>query len=71
VDNARWQYRHDRDPREAIFDFKRRTLVHFAVDTWLDVTGSATGTGRMIDFLSAYHSREGETPDWLAERIRI
>jgi type I restriction enzyme, R subunit len=33
VDNARWQYRHDRDPREAIFDFKRRTRVHFAVDT--------------------------------------
>ena len=33
VDNALWQYRHDRDPREVIFDFKRRTLVHFAVDT--------------------------------------
>ncbi len=33
VDNARWQYRHDRDPRETIFEFKRRTLVHFAVDT--------------------------------------
>ena len=27
VDNAIWQYRHDRDPREAIFDFKRRALV--------------------------------------------
>jgi type I restriction enzyme R subunit len=24
---------HDRDPREPIFEFKRRTLVHFAVDT--------------------------------------
>ena len=23
----------DRDPREPIFEFKRRTLVHFAVDT--------------------------------------
>lgn len=33
VDNAKHQYRHDRDPREVIFDFKRRTLVHFAVDT--------------------------------------
>ena len=33
MDNARWQYRHDRDPREAIFDLKRRILVHFAVDT--------------------------------------
>jgi len=33
VDNALWQYRHDRDPREPIFEFKRRTLVHFAADT--------------------------------------
>ena len=27
------QYRHDRDPREPIFKFGKRTLVHFAVDT--------------------------------------
>ncbi|MFZ1575871.1 MAG: type I restriction endonuclease [Chromatiaceae bacterium] len=27
------QYRHDRDPREPIFAFTKRTLVHFAVDT--------------------------------------
>ena len=33
VDDARKQYRHDRDPREPIFEFRRRTLVHFAVDT--------------------------------------
>jgi type I restriction enzyme R subunit len=33
VDNARKQFQYDRDPREVIFDFKRRTLVHFAVDT--------------------------------------
>jgi type I restriction enzyme, R subunit len=32
-DDALRQYRHDRDPREPIFEFKRRTLVHFAVDT--------------------------------------
>lgn len=31
--NAIQQYRQNRDPREKIFDFKRRTLVHFAVDT--------------------------------------
>ena len=31
--DARRQYMQDRDPREAIFEFKRRTLVHFAVDT--------------------------------------
>lgn len=31
--NAITQYRHDRDPREPIFVFAKRTLVHFAVDT--------------------------------------
>ena len=33
VADARRQYRSDRDPRAPIFAFKRRTLVHFAVDT--------------------------------------
>ncbi len=33
VENAKWQYKRDRDPRELIFQFKKRTLVHFAVDT--------------------------------------
>ena len=31
--NAIRQYRHDRDPREPIFVFTKRALVHFAVDT--------------------------------------
>lgn len=31
--NAIYQYRHDRDPREPIFVFTKRALVHFAVDT--------------------------------------
>ena len=33
IEHARRQYKQDRDPREPIFEFKRRTLVHFAVDT--------------------------------------
>jgi type I restriction enzyme R subunit len=33
IEDARRQYKHDRDPRELIFEFKRRTLVHFAVDS--------------------------------------
>ncbi|HIO30266.1 type I restriction endonuclease subunit R [Marinobacter salarius] len=33
VANAIHQYRHDRDPREPVFQFTKRTLVHFAVDT--------------------------------------
>lgn len=32
VDNAIWQYQHDRDPKDLLF---RRALVHFAVDTRL------------------------------------
>jgi type I restriction enzyme R subunit len=31
--NAIYQYRHDRGPREPIFVFTKRALVHFAVDT--------------------------------------
>ena len=33
LEDARQQYMRDRDPRETIFEFKKRTLVHFAVDT--------------------------------------
>lgn len=33
ADHAKQQYKTDRDPRELIFEFKKRTLIHFAVDT--------------------------------------
>lgn len=33
VDDAKKQYCLDRDPRGVLFEFKRRTLVHFVVDT--------------------------------------
>ncbi|GAL85565.1 hypothetical protein MYP_2794 [Sporocytophaga myxococcoides] len=33
VENAIRQYKEDRDPEEAIFRFKERSLVHFALDT--------------------------------------
>lgn len=33
AEDAIRQYRRDRDPREPIFEFKRRILAHFAVDT--------------------------------------
>ena len=32
VENAKYQYRYDRDPRCPIFIFKERALVHFAAD---------------------------------------
>lgn len=31
--NAIYQYKNDRDQKDLIFQFKKRTLVHFAVDT--------------------------------------
>ena len=33
INNAKKQYVFDREPTEPIFQFKKRTLVHFAVDT--------------------------------------
>jgi type I restriction enzyme, R subunit len=35
VENAKYQYRFERDPKEPLFAFKQRCLVHFAVDTEL------------------------------------
>lgn len=35
VENAKNQYKFERDPREKLFAFKQRCLVHFAVDTEL------------------------------------
>ncbi len=32
VENGKNQYRYDRDPREAIFKYKYRSLVHFTID---------------------------------------
>ena len=32
VENAKRQYRYERDPNELLFAYKRRCLVHFAVD---------------------------------------
>ena len=33
VEEGKKQYRNDRDPRELLFEFKKRTLVHFVADT--------------------------------------
>jgi Type I site-specific restriction-modification system, R (restriction) subunit and related helicases len=35
VEDAKYQYRFERDPKELLFAFKQRCLVHFAVDTEL------------------------------------
>jgi len=50
IEDALRQYRRDRDPREPIFEFKRRTLVHFAVDTE-SVLMTTRLAGSATDFL--------------------
>lgn len=65
ADNAMRQYRQDRDPREVIFDFKRRALVHFAVDTetvfmTTRIAGKAT---HFLPFNKGYEGGAGNPPD--------
>jgi type I restriction enzyme R subunit len=64
-ENAKRQYRKDRDPREPIFEFKRRTLVHFAVDTeevWMTtrLAGDAT---HFLPFNQGCDGGAGNPPD--------
>lgn len=65
VDDAMRQYRRDRDPHEPIFEFKRRTLVHFAVDTeavrmTTRLAGNAT---HFLPFDKGYNGGAGNPPD--------
>jgi len=65
VGDARNQYKRDRDPREPIFEFKRRTLVHFAVDTesvmmTTRLAGSAT---HFLPFNKGCDGGAGNPPD--------
>ncbi len=63
--NAIHQYRHDRDPREPIFQFTRRTLVHFAVDTEVvHMTTRLAGTGtHFLPFNRGSQGGAGNEPD--------
>jgi len=65
VENARRQYEQDRDPREPIFEFKRRTLVHFAVDTEsvLMTTRLAGGATHFLPFNQGCGGGAGNPPD--------
>lgn len=65
VEHACRQYKNDRDPRERIFEFKRRTLVHFAVDTeavWMTtrLAGAAT---HFLPFNKGCEGGAGNPPD--------
>ena len=65
VENARRQYKRDRDPREPIFEFKRRTLVHFAVDTEcvLMTTRLAGSATHFLPFNKGQDGGAGNPPD--------
>lgn len=65
IEHAMRQYQQDRDPHEVIFEFKRRTLVHFAVDTDLvfmttRLAGSAT---HFLPFNKGQDGGAGNPPD--------
>ena len=65
VEDARRQYKEDRDPREPIFEFKRRTLVHFGVDTdsVLMTTRLAGAATRFLPFNKGCAGVAGNPPD--------
>jgi len=65
VEDARRQYCEDRDPREPIFEFKRRALVHFAVDTEsvLMTTRLAGTATRFLPFDRGCGGAAGNPPD--------
>jgi type I restriction enzyme R subunit len=65
IEEARRQYRQDRDPREPIFEFKRRTLVHFAVDTEsvLMTTRLAGTATHFLPFNKGCDGGAGNPPD--------
>jgi type I restriction enzyme, R subunit len=65
AEDAKAQYRRDRDPREPLFAFKRRALVHFAVDTeevWMTtrLVGAAT---HFLPFNRGCDGGAGNPPD--------
>jgi type I restriction enzyme R subunit len=65
TEDARRQYQRDRDPREPIFEFKRRTLVHFAVDTEavLMTTRLAGSATHFLPFNKGWEGGAGNPPD--------
>jgi type I restriction enzyme R subunit len=65
VDDAKRQYKYDRDERDLLFQFKKRALVHFAVDTdevymTTRIQGSRT---RYLPFNKGYNKGKGNPPD--------
>ena len=63
--HARRQYIQDRDPRELLFSFKKRALVHFAVDTdevWMATALNGKET-RFLPFNKGHNNGAGNPPN--------
>jgi type I restriction enzyme R subunit len=65
VTNAQKQYVFDREPSEPIFQFKKRALVHFAVDTdeCFMTTKLAGKNTRYLPFNLGYNNGAGNPPN--------
>lgn len=72
IEDARRQYKQDRDPREPIFEFKRRTLVHFAADTEsvLMTTRLAGTATHFLPFNKGCDGGAGNPPDLSGRKYR-
>lgn len=64
AEHAKRQYRHDRDPREPLFTFKARALVHFALapDTAWMTTRVAGKETVFLPFNKGCHGGAGNPP---------
>jgi len=65
VENAKQQYGSDRDNHELLFQFKRRALVHFAVDpdeAWMTTRIDGHNT-RFLPFNQGYNKGAGNPPN--------
>jgi type I restriction enzyme, R subunit len=65
VENAKQQYGSDRENHELLFQFKRRALVHFAVDpdeAWMTTRIDGNNT-RFLPFNQGYNKGAGNPPN--------
>jgi type I site-specific deoxyribonuclease (restriction subunit) len=64
VEDAMRQYRQDRNPQGKLFEFKKRALVHFAVDTQeVHMTTKLEGEGtRFLPFNRGFNDGKGNPP---------
>lgn len=65
VEDAKQQYKRDRNPNELIFQYNKRTLVHFAVDTdQVYMTTRLMGKDtKFLPFNKGYNGGAGNPPN--------